>query len=414
MTHAAEAVRIDKDSATAAYAAFQQRALALDMSRGKPSPEQLALSDALLAALPGYKALDGTDCRNYGGSVGLPEARALFASLFNVPLAQVVVDSSSSLALMHDVIVYALLNGVPGGAPWVAEAPVSFLCPVPGYDRHFTICESRGIRMINVPMRADGPDMDIVEALVANDASIKGMWCVPKYSNPTGAIYSDAVLQRLASMPTAAPDFRLMWDDAYRFHHLGEEAIEIADILPACAAAGNPDRAIVFASTSKVTWAGAGMAALAASPANIAWWTRHAGVRSIGPDKINQLRHVRLLADRAGVAALMERHRQLLKPKFDAVLAQFARHLEGVHGVSWTVPKGGYFIDLVTPPGFARSTIALAKQAGITLTPAGAAFPYGVDPEDSHIRIAPSFPSLPEITEAAEGIALALRLAVAQ
>lgn len=404
---------VDATGAQAAYAAFKQQGLALDMSRGKPAPEQLDLCNALLDALPGYAAADGTDCRNYGGGVGLPEARALFGSLLNAPAAQVVVDSSASLALMHDVLVYALLNGVPGGAPWSAHGPVSFLCPVPGYDRHFSICELRGIRMINVPLNEDGPDMDIVERLVAADASIKGMWCIPKYSNPTGAVYSDAVIARLAAMPTAAPDFRLMWDDAYRFHHLGEQAVEIADILPACAAAGHADRAIVFASTSKVSWAGAGMAALAASPANIAWWTRHAGVRSIGPDKVNQLRHVRLLGDRAGVQALMERHRALLKPKFDAVLAQFTQRLGDVPGVSWTTPKGGYFIDLVTPAGAARRTIALAKDAGITLTPAGAAFPYGVDPHDRHIRIAPSFPSLAEITLAAEGIALALRLAIA-
>jgi DNA-binding transcriptional MocR family regulator len=398
-------------AAQALYDAFKQRGLKLDMSRGKPAPEQLDLCNALLDALPGFKAADGTDCRNYGGGVGLPEARALFGELLGVPAAQVVVDSSASLSLMHDVIVYALLNGVPGGQPWVGQQPV-FLCPVPGYDRHFSICELRGIKMVNIPMGDDGPDMDLVEKLVAADASIKGMWCVPKYSNPSGAVYSDAVVQRLAAMQTAAPDFRLMWDDAYHFHHLTEEKVEIADILSACAAAGNPDRAIVFASTSKVSWAGSGIAALAASPANIAWWTRHAGVRSIGPDKINQLRHVRLLKDKAAVAALMEQHRALLQPKFEAVLAQFGELLGSVPGVSWTVPKGGYFIDLVTPAGAAKRTIALAKEAGITLTPAGAAYPYGVDPEDSHIRIAPSFPSLAEIAQAAEGISLSLRLAI--
>ena len=402
------------DSAQALYDQFKQRGLKLDMSRGKPAPEQLDLSNALLDALPGFHAADGTDARNYGIGVGLPEARALFGSLLDVPAAQVVVDSSASLSLMHDVIVYALLNGVPGGQPWVAQQPVSFLCPVPGYDRHFAICEARGIRMINVPLGDDGPDMDLVEKLVASDASIKGIWCVPKYANPSGAVYSDAVVRRLAAMTAAAPDFRILWDDAYRFHHLTDERIAVAGILDACAAAGNPDRAIVFASTSKVSWAGSGIAALAASPANIAWWTRHAGIRSIGPDKINQLRHVRLLRDAATVDALMAQHRALLKPKFDAVLAQFDAHLGQVDGVSWTVPKGGYFIDLVTPPGAARATIALAREAGIVLTPAGAAFPYGVDPEDSHIRIAPSYPSLAEITVAAEGIAHALKLAITQ
>ena len=402
MTHAVQAQ----------YDAFKQRGLKLDMSRGKPAPEQLDLSNTLLDALPGFAAADGTDARNYGLGVGLPEARALFGTLLDVPAAQVVVDSSASLSLMHDVIVYALLGGVPGGQPWVGQ-DVAFLCPVPGYDRHFSICEARGIRMINVPLNDDGPDMDVVEQLVAQDASIKGMWCVPKYSNPSGAVYSDETVRRLAAMPAAAPDFRLMWDDAYRFHHLTSEQVEVAGIIDQCAKAGNPDRAIVFASTSKVSWAGSGIAALASSPANIAWWTKQAGIRSIGPDKINQLRHVRYLKDAATVEALMARHRDLLKPKFEAVLAQFKELLGNVPGVSWTTPKGGYFIDLVTPPGAARRTIALAKEAGITLTPAGAAYPYGVDPQDSHIRIAPSFPSLPEITQATEGIALSLKLAIA-
>lgn len=397
----------------AKYDAFKRLGLKLDMSRGKPAPEQLDLSSALMAPLDGFKAQDGTDCRNYGGGVGIAEARALFASLLGVPAAQVVVDSNASLSLMHDVIVYGLLNGVPGHAPWVAQQPVSFLCPVPGYDRHFSICEARGIKMINVPMTQDGPDMDLVEHLVTSDARIKGMWCVPKYSNPSGAVYSNDVVRRLAAMKAAAPDFRLLWDDAYRFHHLSDEKVHIAEILDECAKAGNPDRALVFASTSKITWAGAGIAALAASPANIAWWSGHAGIRSIGPDKINQLRHVRFLQSPAKVEALMEGHRALLKPKFDAVLAQFEKHLGQVEGVSWTVPRGGYFIDLVTPSGAARRTIALAKVAGITLTPAGAAFPYGRDPEDSHIRIAPSFPSLVEIEQAAEGIALSVRLAIA-
>jgi DNA-binding transcriptional MocR family regulator len=399
-------------SAAEHYQAFKQLGLKLDMSRGKPAPEQLDLSNALAEALPTYKAADGTDARNYGGTIGLPEARALFAELLDVPAAQVVVDSSASLSLMHDVIVYSLLNGVPGHAPWV-QNPVTFLCPVPGYDRHFAICEARGIKMINVPMTADGPDMDLVEKLVAEDASIKGMWIVPKYSNPGGVVYSDQVVQRLAAMKTAAPDFRLLWDDAYRFHHLGEKNVAVANILAACETAGNPDRAIVFASSSKISWAGSGVAALAASPANIAWWTKLSGIRSIGPDKINQLRHVRFLKDLPTVEALMEQHRQLLKPKFDAVLAQFQALLGDVPGVSWTHPDGGYFIDLITPDGAAKRTVALAKEAGIVLTPAGAAFPYGLDPLDRHIRIAPSFPSLAEINQAAQGIALSLKLALA-
>ena len=403
---------MSQSNSQARYQAFKQLGLKLDMSRGKPAPEQLDLSNALLGELGDYKAADGTDTRNYGGAVGLPEARALFGRLLDVPAAQVVVDGSASLALMHDAIVFGLLYGVPGHAPWSAQQPISFLCPVPGYDRHFSICESLGIKMINIPLSDGGPDMDLVEQLVANDASIKGMWCVPKYSNPSGSVYADQVVRRLAAMPTAAPDFRLLWDDAYRFHHLSEANIVIPNVLDKCAQAGNPDRALVFASTSKITLAGSGMAALAASPANIAWWQSRVSVRSIGPDKINQLRHVRFLKDRANVEALMERHRQLLKPKFDAVLTQFAAHLGQVAGVSWTQPLGGYFIDLVTPPGCAKRTVAFAKEAGITLTPAGAAYPYGKDPDDNHIRIAPSFPSLAEITQAAEGIALALRVAI--
>ncbi|MFC3107297.1 aminotransferase class I/II-fold pyridoxal phosphate-dependent enzyme [Undibacterium arcticum] len=398
----------------AQYQAFKQLGLKLDMSRGKPAPEQLDLSNTLLQQLGDYKAADGTDTRNYGIASGLPEARALFGSLLDVPAAQVVVDGSASLALMHDTVVFGLLYGMPDHAPWSAQQPVTFLCPVPGYDRHFSICESLGIRMLNVPLTEAGPDMDVVEKLVASDASIKGMWCVPKYSNPSGAVYSDEVVRRLAAMKTAGSDFRLLWDDAYRLHHLSDKKIAVANVLDECAKAGNPDRAIVFASTSKITLAGAGLAALASSPANIAWWQSRTKVRSIGPDKINQLRHVRFLKNRANIEVLMERHRQLLKPKFDAVLAQFETYLTNIDGVNWTRPQGGYFIDLVTPPGAAKCTIALAKEAGITLTPAGAAFPYGKDPADRHIRIAPSFPSLDEITQAAQGIALALRVAIAR
>ncbi|MBM3115853.1 aminotransferase class I/II-fold pyridoxal phosphate-dependent enzyme [Jeongeupia naejangsanensis] len=393
----------------AKYQAFKELGLKLDMSRGKPAPEQLDLSLPLLDALDGFKTADGTDTRNYGG--GVAEARALFASLLDVPAGQVVVEGSASLSLMHDVLIYSMVYGQPGHAPWAGQSP-AFICPVPGYDRHFGICEALGIRMINVAMTDNGPDMDEVERLVASDASIKGMWNVPKYSNPGGVVYSDETIRRLAAMKTAAPDFILMWDDAYRFHHLTEENIVSAGVIDACAAAGNPNRAWVFASTSKVTFAGAGLAALASSTDNVAWWTKKSGIRSIGPDKVNQLRHVRFLKDRAGVEALMVKHRDILAPKFDAVLAQFEAVLGGVEGVSWTYPKGGYFIDLVTPNGFAKQTIELAKAAGITLTPAGAAFPYGKDPKDAHIRIAPSFPSLKEIAQAAEGIALALRLAI--
>ena len=400
------------------YERFQQLQLRLDMSRGKPSPEQLDLSQALIdeAGEAGHLARDGFDCRNYGLASGLPEARELGAQLLGVPSAQVIAAGNSSLELMHDALTFALLHGVPVceagervncGAPWRAQGEIAFLCPTPGYDRHFAICEALGVRMIAVPMREDGPDMDRVEALVRDDPSIKGMWCVPLYSNPTGAIWSDEVVRRLAAMP-AAPDFRLFWDDAYRFHHLTDEAFATLDVVEACAAAGHAERVLMFASLSKVTFAGGALAWLAAAPHNVTWWQKHAAVRTIGPDKLNQLRHVRLLHERATLTALMARHRALLKPKFDAVDAVFRARLAGVPGVSWNVPRGGYFISLYAPEGCARRTVELAAAAGLILTPAGAAFPYGVDPRDSHLRIAPSFPALDEVRLAAEGIALAL------
>lgn len=401
-------------AAQQAYEAFKQRGIKLDMSRGKPSPEQLDLSNALLAAVSDFRAADGSDARNYGGVLGLPEARALLGSLLELPAAQVVAEGNSSLALMHDVIAFALLHGVAGHKPWKEQGKVSFLCPVPGYDRHFAICEAFGIEMIAVPLNERGPDLAAVERLVAQDAGIKGMWCVPKYANPSGTVYGDDVVHALARLRTAAPDFVLMWDDAYRMHHLTERKISVTSVVDACAQAGHAERPFVFASTSKITFAGAGMAALASSAANVAWWQKHASVRTIGPDKLNQLRHVRYLKDRATVEALMDRHRALLKPKFDAVEAAFASQLAQLPEVSWTRPEGGYFIDLVTPPGRARRTVELAKALGITLTPAGAAFPYGRDPDDRHIRIAPSFPSLEEIGLAAQGVALSLRVAIGE
>lgn len=403
------------------YEAFRQLQMRLDMSRGKPSPEQLDLSQALLdeAGTAGFMSRDGIDCRNYGQPLGLPEARELGASLLDVPAEQVAAAGNSSLELMYDALAFATMFGVPGGGegeqkngtPWSQEN-AAFLCPVPGYDRHFSICEALGIRMIPVPMNDDGPDMDVVEAHVRDDASIKGIWCVPLYSNPSGAIYSTDVVRRLASMRTAAPDFRLFWDDAYRFHHLTDTKHATPNILDACAAAGHPDRALIFASLSKVTIAGHAIAFFASSVRNVAWWQKRCSVRTIGPDKLNQLRHVRLLRDRAGVERLMERHRALLQPKFDAVLEAFSARLAGVPGVSWNAPEGGYFISLYAPPGLAKRTVALAADAGLVLTPAGAAYPYGNDPQDRHLRIAPTFPSLDEVRVAAEGIALSLLRAV--
>jgi DNA-binding transcriptional MocR family regulator len=398
------------------YEAFKGRGLKLNLTRGKPSPAQLELSEELLA-LPGkgkHMAEGATDCRNYGGLQGLPEARRLFAGMMAAPAEQVVVANNSSLALMHDCVAYALLKGTCDSAtPW-SQGEIAFLCPVPGYDRHFKICEDYGIRMISVAMREDGPDMEEVERLVVGDAAIKGMWCMPKYSNPTGTTYSDAVIARLAAMKTAAPDFRLFWDNAYAVHHLTEERVKIANMLELCARRGQANRAFVFASTSKITLAGAGLALFAGSKENVKWLLARMTPRTIGPDKLNQLRHVMFLKDEAGILELMDRHRALIAPKFQKVLEVFESNFARVPGVSWTRPKGGYFISLEVPKGCARQVVALAQGAGIELTPAGATHPYGKDPEDRTIRIAPTFPELAEVAQAAAGVALCVLLAAAE
>ena len=396
------------------YNAFKARRLDLNLTRGKPSSAQLDLSAPLLG-LPGpndYQAEDGTDCRNYGGLQGLPEARRLFSGLLGAPPEQVAVTNNSSLALMHDAVAFALLKGTCDSAtPWSREREISFLCPVPGYDRHFRICEDYGIRMIPVALGDNGPDIDEVERLVASDATIKAMWCMPKYSNPTGTVYSDAVIERLAAMPAAAPDFRLFWDNAYAVHHLTDERVAIANVLESSARHGYPNRPFVFASTSKITLAGAGLALFASSPANVKWLLARVTPRTIGPDKINQLRHVRFLQNAAGIETLMERHRAIVAPKFQAVLDVFSSMLSGTPGVSWTTPKGGYFIALSVPRGCARRVVQLAKDAGLELTPAGATHPYGKDPDDRVIRVAPTFPELSEVRQAAEGVAWSVLMA---
>ena len=401
----------------ARYDAFKAKGLKLDLTRGKPSPAQLELSGALLS-LPGtkdYLAEDATDCRNYGGLQGLAEVRRLFSGLMGAPPEQIVASNNSSLAMMHDTIVYALLKGTcDSTTPWSAQGEISFLCPVPGYDRHFKICEDYGIRLIPVALREDGPDMDEVERLVAGDASIKGIWCVPKYSNPTGTVYADATVERLAAMKTAAPDFRLYWDNAYAVHHLSDEAIEIANILDLCARHGNPNRAFVFASTSKITLPGSGLALFAASKDNVKWLLARLTPRTIGPDKLNQLRHVRFLKNPAAIPQLMNQHKALVAPKFEKVLEIFDKELANLPGVTWTRPKGGYFIALEVPSGCAARVVALAKEAGVVLTPAGATHPYGKDPDDRIIRIAPTFPELADVAHAAEGVALCVLLAATE
>jgi len=397
------------------YDELKALGLKLDMTRGKPCPAQLDLSQELLTAVTGdIRAADGTDCRNYGGVDGLPEAKALFAGMVGVAPSQVIVGGSSSLTLMYDSVARCILHTPPGGEkPWRALPKVRWACPVPGYDRHFAVCENLGIDMTTVPMTDDGPDMDALEALVAADASMRGMWLVPRFSNPTGATVSAAVVERLARMKTAAPDFRIFWDDAYAVHVLGSSPVEIPSILEACKAAGNPDRVLLFGSTSKITFAGAGVAFMAASDANVAWTKKHLGIQTIGPDKLNQLRHVRFLRDQAGIRSHMQKHAAILRPKFERVLSVLESELGGVSGVRWTKPAGGYFVTLWVPKGTASKVVALAKDAGVALTPAGATHPYGKDPDDEVLRLAPSFPSIEEIDQAMRVVAACVKLAAA-
>lgn len=396
------------------YRTFQDRKISLDMTRGKPCPAQLDLSEGLLDCLSrkDVRAMDGSDCRNYGGLDGLPEAKALFAEYMGVAPEEILIGGNSSLSLMHDAMNWAWVFGTsPGSAPWSRQAPVKFLCPSPGYDRHFSICEHLGIEMIPVPLRGDGPDMDAVETLAAADASVKGIWCVPKYSNPTGEVYSDEVVERLARMPTQATDFRIFWDNAYAYHHLGHGPARLADILQACRKAGHPDRVLLFGSTSKISFAGSGLAFMAGSTATLSWAKRHLGFQTIGPDKVNQRRHVVFFKNMAGIESHMQRHAAILKPKFDAVQEVLDRKLADKGIVEWTRPAGGYFISISTPDGCARRSVQLAAEAGVKLTPAGATYPHQKDPCDRNIRIAPSFPAVADIRSAMEVLAVSLELA---
>jgi DNA-binding transcriptional MocR family regulator len=403
------------DDLKTAHTALRDRGLSLDLTRGKPSPAQLDLANDLLV-LPGaedYRDAAGTDLRNYGGTDGLPELREIFGDILGIPVAQLLALDVTSLPIMHDFVVNALLHGVPGGTEAWRDVPdVAFLCPVPGYDRHFAICEALGIRMIPVPFVDGSLDLATIRTLAANDSRIRGMWSVPTYANPTGYSYTEAEVRELVSMPTAAPDFRLIWDNAYVVHHLSADEAPVIDVLGLAASAGNADRPIVVASTSKITFAGGGVGFVGASPDNIRWIKLRASVRTIGPDKLNQLRHVRLLKDVDGVRAHMRKHRELLVPKFDAVLAILDARL--TDAAQWTVPRGGYFISLEAGEGCASRAIALARDAGIAVTPAGAPYPYGNDPHDSTIRIAPSFPSLDELREAIDGLCTCILLAQAE
>jgi DNA-binding transcriptional MocR family regulator len=398
---------------TAAYEKLVAQGLKLDLTRGKPSPEQLDLSNRLLS-LPGeddHTDATGTDVRNYGGIQGLRELREIFAPLLNVPVDQLVAGDNASLAVMHDSIVFSLLLGTVGSErPW-SQGPVKFLCPVPGYDRHFALCEQFGIEMVPVPLAADGPDLDLVRSLVADDPAVKGIWVVPTYANPNGVVYSEEVTRALVSMPTAAPDFRIFWDNAYAVHHLTEVETPALDVLGLAAEAGHADRVFLFASTSKITFAGAGVSFFASSPANVAWYLKHLGKRTIGPDKVNHLRHVRLLRNADGVRELMRAHRAIIAPKFELVTKILTERLGEQEAATWTDPDGGYFISLDVADGTATRVVALAKDAGIAMTGAGAAFPYGKDPRDRNIRIAPTMPSPDAVAAAIDGLATCVLLA---
>lgn len=419
MTNAADR----RQALLAEYETIKSRQLNLDLTRGKPATAQLDLSNALDGILnDDYRCADGTDARNYGGGLGIPEARQLAADYLETRPSQVMVGGNSSLQIMYQYVANALLNGLRGAeSAWQNEITgtqrIKFLCPAPGYDRHFSICEALNIEMIPVNMNEQGPDMDEVERLLRQDPLIKGIWCVPKYANPNGVVYSDKVVDRFACLgKIAGANFRIMWDNAYAEHHLTDEPAQLANLLELSEKYGTLDNAIVIGSTSKITFAGAGMAFVASSEANIKQFADYLGISTIGPDKVNQLRHVRFLKDMNGLRALMQEHRKILQPKFELVL----KHLrEGLAGKTinnktlgtWTEPAGGYFILFDTQPGLASRVVELCAAAGVKLTPAGSTWPYKKDPANTNIRLAPSFPSLKEIDEAMQVFVLCVELA---
>ena len=403
-----------KSELEASYEEKKALNLQLDMSRGKPSPSQLDVSLGLMDALNSNSVLkseDGTDCRNYGVLDGIPEAKKLMADMMGTTADHIIIFGNASLTIMYDSISRSYTHGVLGSTPWCKLDKVKFLCPVPGYDRHFAITERFGIEMINVPMTQDGPDMDMVEELVANDDSIKGIWCVPKYSNPQGYCYSDETVRRFANLKPAAKDFRIYWDNAYVIHHLYEDnQVEIPDIISECEKAGNPNLVYEFASTSKVSFPGSGIAAMAASAENLADVKKQMTIQTIGYDKLNQLRHVAYFKNIDGLKAQMKKHADAMRPKFEAVLKVLDEELTGAEIGSWVKPLGGYFISFDAMEGCAKKIVAKCKEAGVTLTNAGATFPYGKDPKDSNIRIAPSFPTPEEMAVATDLFVLCVKL----
>lgn len=395
------------------YEAFRSRNMSLDMSRGKPGPEQMDISSEIFDVVGnamGFQNATGIDCRNYGGLDGLPELKTLFAEILGVEPSQVIVGGNSSLNMMFDTIAQAMTHGF-SGKPWMLQEKIKFLCPSPGYDRHFAICEHFGIEMIPVDNTPDGPDMDQVEALV-QDSAVKGIWCVPKYSNPQGITYSDDTVRRLAALKPAAEDFRIFWDNAYAIHCFSDRDDQLLNIYEECKKNGNENLVIQFTSTSKITFPGAGVAAQAAGPEDVARIKRRMGFQTIGPDKLNQLRHARIFTSVDKLRQHMKKHAAILRPKFQIVLDRLEKELGGLGIAEWTNPKGGYFISLDLPDGCAKRTHALCKQAGLVLTGAGATFPYGNDPRDRNLRIAPSYPGNEELELAAELLCICVKYAV--
>ena len=395
------------------YREFQGKNLTLDMSRGKPSAEQLDLSMGMMDVLSSDSDLtceDGTDCRNYGGLDGISEAKELLADMIEVPADNIIIYGNSSLNVMYDTISRSMTHGVMGNTPWCKLDKVKFLCPVPGYDRHFSITEYFGIEMINIPMTMEGPDMDLVEEYV-KDPAVKGIWCVPMYTNPMGITYSEEVCRRMADLSPAAEDFRVYWDNAYCVHHLYEDKQDtLPEILGMCKANGKEDMVLEFASTSKISFAGAGISCLAASKANLDWVKKSMTIQIISHDKINQLRHVRYFKNLDGIKEQMRKHADIMRPKFELVLETLERELGGLGIGTWTKPLGGYFISFDSMEGCAKAIVAKAKEAGVVMTDAGATFPYGKDPQDSNIRIAPSYPTPEELKTATEIFVLSVKL----
>lgn len=408
-----EELEVLKKDLEAKFEKIKSRGLTLDMSRGKPSADQLAISVGMLEELAGadLKCETGVDCRNYGVLDGIPEAKRLLGEMSEVSPDNIIIYGNSSLNVMFDTIARSMTHGVMGNTPWCKLDKVKFLCPAPGYDRHFKITEFFGIEMITIPMTPDGPDMDLVEKYVSEDEAVKGIWCVPKYSNPQGITYSEEVVKRFAALKPAAKDFRIYWDNAYSIHHLYKENQGyLLEILHECEKAGNPDIVYKFTSTSKVSFPGSGIAAVAASKANLADFRKYMQIQTIGHDKLNQLRHVRFFKDINGLHHHMRKHADILRPKFEMVLETLEKELGGLEIGTWTKPYGGYFISFDSLPGCAKKIVAKAKEAGVVMTGAGATFPYGIDPQDSNIRIAPSFPTVDELRQAAEIFVLCVKI----